>query len=1014
MATGHKSLSASPDPCASVFAITSGNSKEVPVVPAGGAKESAVAAAVSSQGELASESAIKDRQRTQVNMATPVTVIGKTVAGKCMEKIDYVNVHTGVAVTPNGRSTVCVEKDLPRCSALFSGEASGKVEYDNVIGKTDNIVLAKVDGPAANGLVQLTRDINVAMNTVKDVLSPLATVMNATEVSLETPRELCVLEPEVAWDSYGAALRDKTVPEHGDDKMLNAKTDMFKNTHDGSVLMLSGNDRCEGVHVFNEAPPEQGAESVVLQPALVKNVLPQSGLNKSDVCKVSVAVPLCPSGSAEITDWDRWTKSLLALLEKASVGKSEADMISAVPDEGPAEQLVCNGAFAAADDVAHKMEAPSNGERTEEVMSVIHKGSNDVVMDGAVPNELMLVEVPEGTAISELIVVKDPNVVLCDVQRSGQLLAEDLMPVEFACTEAAVDNHSAGCSSSPDTALRNMGEIKYDKCIDVSDHDEKCSMLAIFDGMVAMGDLKNNGRPDGLGQVDLVVENPENCSETGNDGFDTEVKGKAEVGPLEVQEGNSGEGFLRFEELLGSEKDPGKQWLEGNGPKRSKVSHDLETSEWRDSQDVLQRETRTRPQSYEDVGDETDRMKHAVYMGKQVMLNLDSVPGEHPTVVATSSEVDAPLKVSDPQAAVNEPLHVSNKVKVPKNVWHIDVECVEITDMLVDLLELVKAQSLYTWVPPLQSAVVVLCGTNGWSQVVQPVPVKISHQWNWLVRCFLIVWQVISRFPVRVLPHTVQYGRHSGGLLEMSEVSPPDVVMDISASAVRGVSEQCLVNGVDTASPVTPPKKEGPDMDAAKADILSLTYKEVQDGVPGDTLKYRVERNKHCDMEKCELAKIGTARNGSCVVQCQLLGQLPTEIWTTGEVKPCEGPIGDSCSPVCCPSLGLALTNPKQEMTDTIGNWRKGGSSSGIVSGAGSLQKPETEFKGSSRKGRGPPEKKSVILANMMALFILCLASATTNVCLAAVGTRGRIEDLSPEFLDDWAVPPNVDVCALS
>lgn len=82
-------------------------------------------------------------------------------------------------------------------------------------------------------------------------------------------------------------------------------------------------------------------------------------------------------------------------------------------------------------------------------------------------------------------------------------------------SEAAIDNPSAGCSSSSDTALPNMSEMKYDKCIDISDSDEKCSALSIFDGLATMGDNKNNGRPDGLGQVDLVVANLEKCNDIG-------------------------------------------------------------------------------------------------------------------------------------------------------------------------------------------------------------------------------------------------------------------------------------------------------------------------------------------------------------------------------------------------------------------------------------------------------------------------------------------------------------------
>lgn len=38
--------------------------------------------------------------------------------------------------------------------------------------------------------------------------------------------------------------------------------------------------------------------------------------------------------------------------------------------------------------------------------------------------------------------------------------------------------------------------------------------------------------------------------------------------------------------------------------------------------------------------------------------------------------------------------------------------------------------------------------------------------------------------------------------------------------------------------------------------------------------------------------------------------------------KPCESPIGDSCSPLCYPFLGLVLTNPETERTDGIGNCR--------------------------------------------------------------------------------------------
>ena len=53
---------------------------------------------------------------------------------------------------------------------------------------------------------------------------PLATVGKVAEVSLETSRELCVLEPEVAGDDGRAALMDKRVLDLGDEK--NGKTQM--------------------------------------------------------------------------------------------------------------------------------------------------------------------------------------------------------------------------------------------------------------------------------------------------------------------------------------------------------------------------------------------------------------------------------------------------------------------------------------------------------------------------------------------------------------------------------------------------------------------------------------------------------------------------------------------------------------------------------------------------------------------------------------------------------------------
>lgn len=61
-----------------------------------------------------------------------------------------------------------------------------------------------------------------------------------------------------------------------------------------------------------------------------------------------------------------------------------------------------------------------------------------------------------------------------------------------------------------------------------------------------------------------------------------------------------------------------------------------------------------------------------------------SAPGEHKVVM-----------VSATQAAVNELLHVSDKGKVPKKVLQIEVKCIEMTSMLLEIQELVKVHSLY-------------------------------------------------------------------------------------------------------------------------------------------------------------------------------------------------------------------------------------------------------------------------------------------------------------------------------
>lgn len=90
---------------------------------------------------------------------------------------------------------------------------------------------------------------------------------------------------------------------------------------------------------------------------------------------------------------------------------------------------------------------------------------------------------------------------------------------------------------------------------------------------------------------------------------------------------------------------------------------------------------------------------------------------------------------------------------------------------------------------PPQSDKVVLRSNNRRSQVVQVI-LGNNHEWNWLVQCLLTIWQMILHFSMRVLPDTAGYGRRSGELLEILEVSPPVAVKDTPAIAVQGAAEQ--------------------------------------------------------------------------------------------------------------------------------------------------------------------------------------------------------------------------------
>ncbi|XP_040191766.1 uncharacterized protein LOC120924835 [Rana temporaria] len=153
----------------------------------------------------------------------------------------------------------------------------------------------------------------------------------------------------------------------------------------------------------------------------------------------------------------------------------------------------------------------------------------------------------------------------------------------------------------------------------------------------------------------------------------------------------------------------------------------------------------------------------------------DSAPGEQQVVMGTSLEVEVSSYVSTFQPAVDEPLHVLDREKVPRKVWYLDMGCIEMTKTLLEMLELVKTHSLYTWVSPPQTDQVVLRSTNRWSQVVQAVQGNFDQEWYWWVQCLLTVWQIVLRFSKRVPPVTEWYGRRSD-LLETSNASLAGVV----------------------------------------------------------------------------------------------------------------------------------------------------------------------------------------------------------------------------------------------
>ncbi|XP_040189602.1 uncharacterized protein LOC120921054 [Rana temporaria] len=295
-----------------------------------------------------------------------------------------------------------------------------------------------------------------------------------------------------------------------------------------------------------------------------------------------------------------------------------------------------------------------------------------------------------------------------------------------------------------------------------------------------------------------------------------------------------------------------------------------------------------------------------------------------PQVLSVSSEVEVSLNDSASHALANEPLHIVSKGTIPR-VLCLDVTCLKITEML---LELVTIFPMYTCVYPQQKGDMVLRSTNRWTQVVQALLSNINE--NWLLYCWLILCKVVSQFSSRVLPAAVGCGRRSGELLEISEVidivevSPSADVMEcIPTGAVRGTAEQWLVHGGRTVSPSRPHEKEGLGMDVAVVGIQSITLREVQFEVPGDTLIGNNGNDicnkvyeKHCralsdnsellvevPMDTEVVKEIG-------VEKCVLVGQLLLECWTTGgDVKLRDCPIGSNCLPVGGPSIDSVLTN---------------------------------------------------------------------------------------------------------
>lgn len=146
---------------------------------------------------------------------------------------------------------------------------------------------------------------------------PVATGGKTAQLSPEISRELHILESEVALDNCDVTLVGQcgTVPCNVN-VLVQATSTKNVQVNGGLTQPVKNAKVCE----VYEAPAEQGGEYGLLQPAVLKPVLPQSDM----ICNLgneSAAKPVCSyvspwadgpvlrstaEGSAHTIDWDSW------------------------------------------------------------------------------------------------------------------------------------------------------------------------------------------------------------------------------------------------------------------------------------------------------------------------------------------------------------------------------------------------------------------------------------------------------------------------------------------------------------------------------------------------------------------------------------------------------------------------------------------------------------------------------------------------------------------------------------